>query len=223
MGEVGGDFFDFIKFRNDEIRGFFMSDVSGHGVSAALITSLIKAFLSDNSLLMRDPAHLLSVLNEKLQLQTSGIFVTAIYAVYNPETRELIWASAGHTPPILITSHNASPLKEEFRGLPLAVLTNKDLEESGKSYQQNSVILPEKFKLLFYTDGLTECEPVEEIANTLISHNFEDNGLNQTLAELSQYNSQQLIHQLYEALKQFHGSNDFNDDICLVCLDESKN
>ena len=42
MDQVGGDFFDFVRFKNSELIGIFISDVSGHGVPAALITSMIK-------------------------------------------------------------------------------------------------------------------------------------------------------------------------------------
>ena len=81
---VGGDFYDFVSFEGSEKIGIFISDVSGHGVPAAFITSLIKGSLHQSNLDENDPAAFLVFLNDFLITQTNGNFVTAFSAFIIP-------------------------------------------------------------------------------------------------------------------------------------------
>ena len=104
MDKVGGDFYDFLKYRDPHKIGIFLSDVSGHGVPAAFITSMIKTSILQAGADREDPATLLSHLNELLLNQTGGNFVTAFYGIYNPPTREFIFSNSGHNPPLICSS-----------------------------------------------------------------------------------------------------------------------
>ena len=98
MEKVGGDFFDFIKLPSPDKIGLFISDVSGHGVPAALITSMLKGAILQRDDLLEDPASLLMNLNEFLISQSGGNFVTALYGIYNFSDRTFSYANAGHNP-----------------------------------------------------------------------------------------------------------------------------
>ncbi len=101
MESVGGDFFDFIRFRDSRRLGIFISDVTGHGVPAALITSMIKSMILQAGSHRADPAEFLSYLNGLLVHRTGGNFVTAFYGVFDPDRRTITYSNAGHYPPYL--------------------------------------------------------------------------------------------------------------------------
>ena len=78
MEQVGGDFYDFYRFRDYRDLGIFLSDVSGHGVSAAFITSMVKTIILQSGYKRNNPAALLSYINKMLLGRTAGNFVTGI-------------------------------------------------------------------------------------------------------------------------------------------------
>jgi len=94
MFAVGGDFYDFIKIPNTENIGIFISDVSGHGVSAALITSMIKTTLLQAAERINNPSELLLYINNVLQNHTAGNFITAFYGIYNSSNNTILYSNA---------------------------------------------------------------------------------------------------------------------------------
>jgi phosphoserine phosphatase RsbU/P len=78
-----------------------------------------------------------------------GKFVTMVYAVLNPEARNVVFANAGHLRPLLINAQGQHFLDTE-RGLPLGL--------GCGDYSETEITLPEGSKLIFYSDGITEAE-----------------------------------------------------------------
>ncbi len=111
MDQVGGDFYDFIRFRDSELIGIFLSDVSGHGVPAAFITSMVKTIIMQAGESKGNPAELLLNINTILYNQTDGNFVTVFYGIYNPADNSLLYSNAGHNPPMIITDGAINYLK----------------------------------------------------------------------------------------------------------------
>lgn len=212
MDKVGGDFFDFMKFRDPDKTGIFVSDVSGHGVPAAFITSMIKTIILQTGVDREDPAALLTHLNDNLLDYTGGNFVTAFYCIYNRRNGELLHASAGHTDPCLITG-NSITLLSGRKGFPLAVRSNPELKNHNRHYTNNKVTIPPHSKIIFYTDGLTECTNSREPATM-----FEDVLHAEILSSCESYNAAQFAGRIYDALVQFRGSESFEDDVCIICL-----
>ena len=100
MSAVAGDFYDFIIV--DEKRlGILVADVSGHGMPAALISSMLKIALAGQSAQAQDPAAVLSGLNRALCGKFQGHYVTAAYALVDMEKRTIAYAGAGHPPFVL--------------------------------------------------------------------------------------------------------------------------
>ena len=112
MEAVGGDFYDFIEFRESKDIGIFVSDVSGHGVHAAFITSMIKTIILQAGLIRNNPAGLLRYLNTILYGITADNFITAFYGIYNPLNHSITYASAGHNPPHVISGKNIIQLNK---------------------------------------------------------------------------------------------------------------
>jgi len=110
MTSVAGDFYDFIVV--DEKRlGILVADVSGHGMPAALIASMLKIALAAQSVQARDPEAVLSGLNQALCGKFQGHHVTAAYALVDTEKNSICYAGAGH-PPLLLRDCSAGNTRE---------------------------------------------------------------------------------------------------------------
>lgn len=145
-GAVAGDWFDFIDLGNERY-GIALADVSGKGMSAALLMSATRAILRSLAPLYASPAQTLEQLNRTLTEDLpTGKFVTMVYGVLDAASRTLTLASAGHLHPLLI-NHHCSFLKLDT-GLPLGL--------GASSYPQCTVTLAPGTRLLLYTDGITE-------------------------------------------------------------------
>jgi phosphoserine phosphatase RsbU/P len=145
-GSVAGDWFDFIDLGNERY-GIVLADVSGKGMSAALLMSATRAILRSLAKPHLSAGETLAQLNQTLLEDFPiGKFVTMIYAVLDARSREIAVASAGHLRPLLINSHNS--FLEIEPGLPLGV--------GPSTYPEHILRLDPGTHLLFYTDGITE-------------------------------------------------------------------
>jgi sigma-B regulation protein RsbU (phosphoserine phosphatase) len=145
-GAVAGDWFDFIDLGNERY-GIALADVSGKGMSAALLMSATRALLRSIAPLYSSPAQTLEHLNRTLTEDfPPGKFVTMVYGVLDAASRELTLASAGHLRPLLINHHCA--FVDLDTGLPLGL--------GPSSYPQRTITLAPGTQLLLYTDGITE-------------------------------------------------------------------
>lgn len=216
MDKLGGDYFDFVEFPESDEIGIFVSDVSGHGVPGALITSMMKSLLSDRREMAKDPARLLYHFNETMLKQTGNYFVTAFFGLYHRKNHRLKYAIAGHNLPYHITAEKASVLSGSDRGVPLGVLSEEEMALLGKSYRTREFQLQKGDKFLIYTDGLTETVPISKRLED--SPDFEKARLVRVLEENSGLDSSKFIEMLYINLVEFRGANSFDDDVCMVCL-----
>jgi serine phosphatase RsbU (regulator of sigma subunit) len=154
MTAVAGDFYDFIPIDEKRI-GILVADVSGHGMPAALISSMLKIALGTQTGCASDPARVLAGLNEALYGKFTGHFVTAAYVLVDAEKQSLLYAGAGHPP--LILRDTAAGATREFveNGLFLGYFPYATY---------SAVELPFKVGdwILLYTDGIIETTNVSE-------------------------------------------------------------
>lgn len=213
MDMLGGDFFEFVKFRDPRQVGIFISDVSGHGVPAAFVTSMIKTVILQAGQIREDPAGLLLYLNEALYDKTGGNFITALYMIYYPETRTVKFANAGHPAPMVITEKGIAELKG-IRGRPLAIMDNDGLQATGKSPVNNTAVMKAKSKVFLYTDGLIEATKSDDVTK-----NFGDCRLMDTLDKIRSLPSSAMVNLIYKELIDFRGKGTFEDDVCMISVD----
>ena len=148
MSSVAGDFYDFIVVDESRI-GILVADVSGHGMPAALIASMLKIAFAAQSAHACDPARVLAGLNQSLCGKFHEHYVTAVYALIDTEMRTVRYAGAGH-PPLLLRRHDSgetSALLEN--GLFLGYFP-------GAGYSAAEMSFEEGDWLLMYTDGISE-------------------------------------------------------------------
>ncbi|HCL57377.1 MAG TPA: hypothetical protein DHW82_10275 [Spirochaetia bacterium] len=214
MSQLGGDFFDFITFTDSGKFGVFLSDVSGHGVPAAFITSMIKGFLLKAGETLKDPAQLLQYLNENLHNQTSGHFMTAFYGIYDSENKKIIYSNAGHNLPFLIGKDSVCFFSGENKSLPLAVLSNLELKDLNKSYKNHTMEILDNSRVIFYTDGLVETVNIHKPDT-----DFGSLSLIQLIEEYRECSPQKFLIRIFEKLIEFRGSEELEDDVCIICMD----
>jgi serine phosphatase RsbU (regulator of sigma subunit) len=148
MTSVAGDFYDFIVIDENRI-GVLVADVSGHGMPAALIASMLKIAFAAQSPNAGDPARVLSGLNQALCGKFQGHYVTAAYVLIDTGKQSLWYAGAGH-PPLL--------LREQSSGIVRNVLENGLFLGYFPAAEYSAVETPfqEGDWLVLYTDGVTE-------------------------------------------------------------------
>jgi integral membrane sensor domain MASE1/anti-sigma regulatory factor (Ser/Thr protein kinase) len=145
---VGGDWYDVIPMADGRI-GLVIGDVAGNGVTAAATMGQIRVALRAYAFDDLSPAVALARLNHLMRELQPGVMATVVYAQFDPATRGLCYASAGHPPPLLVLGpHNARYL-DQGRAPPVGVSSVVDFVEA-------SVWVEPGATLLFYTDGLVE-------------------------------------------------------------------
>jgi len=150
---VGGDWYDFIPFP-DGRWGIVLADVSGKGTAAALLMSATRGMFRSLAEACCSPAEVLTKLNQLLVDDfPAGKFVTMVYGVLDPAGRSVVFANAGHLPPLFIDEQGEHLLEVE-RGLPLG-LTSGD-------YSETQITLTPGSRLVFYSDGITEAVNSED-------------------------------------------------------------
>ena len=146
MKSVAGDFYDVIAADADHV-GLLIADVSGHGVPAALIASMVKMAAVSQRDNAAHPAQLLSGMNRALCGNTQGQYVTAAYVFVDGESKELRYAAAGH--PSMMHLRNGMVTEIAENGLLLAAVDDI-------TYTEVVVPLEPGDRLLLYTDGMVE-------------------------------------------------------------------
>ncbi|NLK44577.1 MAG: SpoIIE family protein phosphatase [Tissierellia bacterium] len=149
---LSGDIFDVFHIDENHI-GIYISDVSGHGVAAAMMTMFIRQTMRSIIEDILNPAEALAELYKrfmKLDLEVDKYF-TIFYGVFDTRTYEFRFANAGHNCiPIKYNDDNMEML--EIKGYPIALLFNE------MSYNEKVIRLEKNDKILFYTDGITEAK-----------------------------------------------------------------
>jgi sigma-B regulation protein RsbU (phosphoserine phosphatase) len=150
MTAVAGDLYDFIRFGERRL-GLFVADVSGHGVPAALVASMLKTALSIHALAYGSPAGLLKELNRFFCGRFDGEFITAACAVLDADSQRLTYSAGGHPPLLLWRASAPKVLRVEQNGLPLGIRASADYKDITLPFARGD-------RLVMYTDGFVETE-----------------------------------------------------------------
>jgi serine phosphatase RsbU (regulator of sigma subunit) len=146
---VGGDLYDLICLENNCL-GVVIGDVSDKGVPAAIFMALSRSLLRAEASRISSPAAVLREVNRHLMdMNTAGLFVTAIYGVLDPAARRFTFARAGHEYPLIFCPDGTPLALKSCHGQALGLFETVALEEQ-------SVTLPPGGLLVLYTDGATD-------------------------------------------------------------------
>lgn len=145
--EIGGDWYDAFALPDGRIA-ISMGDVAGHGLEAATVMGEIRQAMRTTAVGEHSPSEVLNHINSVISLRKGIGMVTAIFGYYEPRTRELTYAVAGHPPPIVAIAGGFSGFLPGG-GMPLGV----DSEINAIDW---TISLPPRSCVTFYTDGMTE-------------------------------------------------------------------
>lgn len=205
---VGGDYFDF--FENSDVVDLVIADVSGHSVGAALIMtevrSALRAEVRRKFEAPTGPAQVLRDLNELLydDLNKAELFMTMFHLKFQPETRTLRYANAGHNWPLLLRSGDPSCAFLDADGLVVGVLSAVDFEEKCVDLRIGD-------KLLLYTDGIIEAQNQQ-------GDFFGLDRLCESFSAHRELTPDALAKHLLAEVRSFAGAAPLRDDIAMVIM-----
>ena len=202
--QLGGDIFDHRWIDDDHLIAYLV-DVSGHGIAPAMYSVSVHNLLRSGTLdddTLRDPGRVLTELNRLFRMdQQADNFFTIWYGVYQPSTRVLRYAGAGHPPAIILTADGSDPVRLPSQSVPIGVL--RDTTFVADSYP----LLPDT-DLLIYSDGAYELALPDGGHWTL--EDFID------LWARNARSPHWTLEKLVERLRDLSATGDFDDDCTLV-------
>ena len=208
---VGGDFFDTFVIEDERKMGLFLFDVMGHGMEAIDLKAKAKTewgklkelFLEKEAhSLLLSPSSVITQLNQLLwhECQRLASFLSLFYVVVDLSKNRMIYASAGHEPPILFQKQGYSHLIES--DLLLGI-------DQDKTYGEGIMEIHAGDILVMFTDGVVESQnPNDE--------EFNRNSLVRVVEENKNRTATEIIHQILMALKDFMGGKPLIDEFTLA-------
>ena len=204
MDAVGGDLYDFIRIDADRFA-VLVADVAGHGIPAALLSTMLKTAAAAQSHVGGQPGRVVREINRRLHGQLDGYLVTLVYAVVDTRERQLALSNAGHPAPLLRRRGQAAATEIGSAAAAIGLIEDE-------TYATTRLPLESGDRLVFYTDGLTEAESPD-------GERFSVDNVKKLLAEDRESDVEQWTDRLLESVKRWRGRADAQDDLTVVSLD----
>ncbi len=202
---AGGDYYDIFPLEGGK-WGFLIADVCGHGTPAAVLMAIMHALAHTYPGHTTQPGDLLGYVNEKLSAQyiADGNFITAFYAIYDPQDMTLTYASAGHNPPrVKRCSDGSMFVLDEAQSMPLGIAPEMKFEQATTRLVRGD-------QVILYTDGITEAfNPEGDLFGT--------ERLDEVLADCG-IDAHALIESVLGSLEHFTQDRPADDDRTLLVL-----
>lgn len=208
MAAVAGDFYDFLVL--DEQRfGVLVADVTGHGVPAALIASMLKATFAAQLAHAAQPAEVLARLNHSLCGKFESHFVTAAYLFVDLELGILRYAGAGHPP--MVFAHAGDFERVESNGLILGIVDGAEYRSVEREFRPGD-------RCVLYTDGVIE-------ANDAAGEEFGAERFGEFWRGHANVSADRVIEEFLTELRRWTGrtNSGWEDDITLVVVERKLN
>jgi len=203
---LAGDFFQAVPLSRSKF-GLLVCDVMGHGVKAALVTTLVRGLLAEFTARDLNPPQVLAALNDRLcallDRPSFPRFVTALYATVDVESGHLIMANAGHPWPLWMDPDTeAEPISYEESGPALGLI-------SGVEYDPVERLLSPGARLLLYTDGIKEERNVDD-------DEYGPQRLARVMKQCGDDDPQTALRRILADIRAFSGNAHSGDDLCAV-------
>jgi serine phosphatase RsbU (regulator of sigma subunit) len=207
--ETGGDYYDFFEFgeQGTEKIGIVLGDVSGHGISSALLMATARAFLRQRSALPGTISQVISDINRQLarDVVNSGSFMSMFYMIIDKANKNLKWVRAGHDPAIFYDPNTDNI--SELKGVGMALGVDENCQY-GENIKQN---LTTGQIIVLGTDGIWEARnPKGEM--------FGKGPICTIIRENANLNAKSILNTIVESLTQFKENFKIEDDVTLVVI-----
>ncbi len=201
---IGGDFINMITSGSKIYM--IIADVQGHGITAALVTGVLKsAFVMLVKECGDDPALFLSKLNNHLYEVINSIYATCYYTIIDTDEKKIIFAKAGHHQPFFWNSARGSFETINSKGPGLGILDNPEYRVSEFGYSSGD-------KLLFFTDGIIEQRDRDGEMYSL-------ERLNQAFRGEIVRNRGNILNSILLNLHEYAGNVEYEDDITMILFE----
>jgi sigma-B regulation protein RsbU (phosphoserine phosphatase) len=187
--------------------GIAVGDVSGHGISAALLMAAVRAFIKSSVTQLGSIGKSISSVNRLMSqdMRDTGQFVTLFYVEISPNEKTLRWVRAGHDPALIYDPETDNFIELQGKGVALGVDADVEYQENIQTGFSKGQIL------LIGTDGLWE-------AQNNSAEMFGKQRLKALIRQYQHLSSEELINSIIDSLKTFQGSVRQEDDITLVVV-----
>ena len=203
---AGGDYYDIIRLPRNRV-GMLVADVCGHGASAAMLVAVLHSLVKTFTGPPVPPGHLLSYVNDhltRMNTRSFGTFVTAVYAIYDPDRGTLSWSNAGHPPPrITRVSDGSVHVLDRKRTVPLGIV-------EGTEYPEDEVALRPGDQVLLHTDGITDAKDRSD-------QSFGVERLDGVLGDCPS-GARGMIKRILDSLDRFTNGQPMGDDYTLIAM-----
>ena len=212
---LSGDYYNVFKL-DEENLGICIADVSGHGVSAAMLTVFLNQALrtcaDDGQGGIRNlrPSEVLKDIYVAFNRTNfrEDVYIVLIYAVYNRASKTLTYASAGMNAQPFVTKKSGRLAEVEIKGFPIC----KFLEFHPVEYSDSELVLESGDKLIFYSDGLLEAENEYRVR-------FSEERLRKLLSDYAASEDILLAEAISKSVDEFTGGHSLRDDITYVIME----
>ncbi|MFQ5628948.1 MAG: PP2C family protein-serine/threonine phosphatase [bacterium] len=216
---IAGDIFNFFQLSENNI-GFYLLDVSGHGIPAAMLSVTISKVLSPTFMNgneekhslhgkshhdFNSPASVIQELNQRFQGENNSMqYFTMVYGTIDTKNKELKLCQAGHPSPIYV-KNGAYISHIGNGGMPVGMLPEIEYEEQSFDFTAGD-------RLFLFSDGVTECENADK-------EQFSSNRLVQLLEGSRSDSLAVLMQKVKGQLQRWNGSEQFEDDVTLLAIE----
>jgi sigma-B regulation protein RsbU (phosphoserine phosphatase) len=202
--DIGGDFYDYLQLNNDEF-GFFIGDVCGKGIPAAIFMASSRSIIKAQAFSNSSPSKVMSLANKLIAEDAQhGMFVTVFYGLYNIKTQRLLFTNAGHTLPYLLRPSTSSCSSLFNTNFPLGVF-------DPFTFQESEIQLEPGDKLILYTDGVNE-------ALNASREQFGSERLVNLILQYSSDSPKDLRDKIVESVREFSEDQGLNDDVTVMII-----
>jgi PAS domain S-box-containing protein len=206
---VGGDYFDFITYPDKGKMGIFFADISGHGVAGALLSSMLKMILFNQTQDCPPAKEVLNRMNGQIEENfPSGYFVSAFYALLDEKSSSIELANAAPEPALVLRKNGRIEIICRG-GQPMGLLP-KEFTDS-ETFAGTSIELKSGDVLFLFTDGLTDIKISE-------NERLGIDRLSRWLAEESAKTPQQLCEAIYQRATGMALPESIDDDIMILAV-----
>jgi len=212
LGMVSGDFYEVLSI-SETVVGLFIADAMGHGVQAALVTTMMRALVQSHSALASEPGRFLAAINQSLceifACCELPMFISGLYLLADMADGSLRYANAGHPCPLLLRRASGMAIRLDCMNIAnggiLGVTANARFETAQHDLQEEDL-------LLLFTDGLFEVENPNGVT-------LGQEGLAALATRLAREPAELLLAGLLERARIFSATGRFHDDVCLLGME----
>jgi sigma-B regulation protein RsbU (phosphoserine phosphatase) len=206
--ETGGDYYDHIELTRfgPDTHAFVVGDVSGHGISSALLMASVRAYLRGRAMYADSIAEIISDVNTLISADTrkTGNFMTLFFLVVEPQTGRITWVRAGHHPALSYSPYTGCFEEIGGDGLPLGVAEDWRYNEYSSKVKSGEI-------LILSTDGAWETH--NEQGEMLGQDRFKE-----IISRNVSLDSKNILNSILDEIADFQGAAPQEDDITLMVL-----